>query len=74
MDNLTRPIGDTFRLTEGHPGLPDTATILRVVESKECTDCYLDGFCMSRLRLKSVTGLCSPMLRNDKKSVVFKKV
>lgn len=76
MDNMTRPIGDTFRLTEYHPGLPETITILEVTESKDrkCTGCYLNGFCMSQPRFKSVAGLCSPMLRKDGKSVVFKKL
>lgn len=73
---MTRPIGETFRITEYHPGLPETITILEVVESKngECTGCYLDGFCMSQHRFKAITGLCSPMLRKDRKSVLFKKV
>lgn len=79
MDNMTRPIGDTFRLTEYHPGLPETITtitILEVVENKSmvCKDCYLRRKCMNQPRLKSVVGLCSKMLRKDGKSVVFKKL
>lgn len=76
MDNMTRPIGDTFRLTEYHPGLPETITILEVVENNSmvCKDCYLRRKCMNSPSNKEYVGNCSKTTREDGKSVVFKKV
>jgi hypothetical protein len=73
MDNMTRPIGDTFRLTEFHPGLPETIAILVVEESLGCKGCYVRGKCHQD-RIKGVVGLCSGGFREDKKSVVFRKI
>lgn len=74
MDNLTRQIGETFRLTERHPGLPDTTTILEVVESDCCQECYIKNSCSSRNSPKGITGYCSKDYRSDNKSVIFKKI
>ena len=40
---MYREIGDTFRITEFQPGLPEKITILEVVENNSmvCKDCYL---------------------------------
>lgn len=76
MDNMTRPIGDTFRITEYHPGLPETITILEVVENNSmvCKDCYLRRMCMNQPRFKQTAGYCSKDFREDGKNVVFKKL
>jgi hypothetical protein len=72
---MERPIGEQFRLTELHPGLPDTITVLEVVADGNCKDCYLNGFCMkSGNYFKEVTGLCSNSFRSDRTSVIFKKI
>lgn len=73
---MYREIGDTFRITEFHPGLPETITILEVVENNSmvCKDCYLRRMCMSQPRFKEIAGYCSKDFREDGKSVIFKKV
>lgn len=74
---MYREIGEQFRLTEYHPGLPETITKLEVVEvpnDNNCKGCYLKGFCMSQSRFKEITGYCAKTFREDKKSVIFKKI
>lgn len=73
---MYREIGDTFRITEFHPGLPETIAILEVVENNSmvCKDCYLRRKCMNQSRMKEIAGDCSKEFREDGKSVVFKKV
>ena len=73
---MYREIGDMFRITEFHPGLPETIAILEVVENNSmvCKDCYLRRKCMNQSRMKETEGFCSKDFREDGKSVVFKKV
>lgn len=73
---MERPIGDRFRLTEYHPGLPETIVILEVVENNSmvCKDCYLRRKCMNQPRMKETAGFCSKDFREDKTNVIFKKV
>ena len=72
----TRPIGERFKLTEYHPGLPETIVILEVVENLtgSCKDCHIRRACMNRPSNKEYVGNCSKTTREDGKSVVFKKV
>lgn len=73
---MYREIGDTFRITEFHPGLPETIAILEVVENNSmvCKDCYLRRKCRSQSRMKEIAGDCSKDFRKDGKSVVFKLI
>jgi hypothetical protein len=73
---MYREIGDTFRITEFQPGLPEKITILEVVENNSmvCEDCYLRRMCMNQPRFKETAGYCSKDFREDGKNVVFKKV
>jgi len=73
---MYREIGDTFRITEFQPGLPEKITILEVVENNSmvCKDCYLRGMCMNQPRFKEIAGYCSKDFREDGKNVVFKKI
>lgn len=73
---MYREIGDTFRITEFQPGLPEIITILEVVENNSmvCKDCYLRGKCMNQPRMKETAGYCSKDFREDGKSVIFKKI
>lgn len=73
---MYREIGDTFRITEFQPGLPEIITILEVVENNSmvCKDCYLRMMCMNQPRMKETAGYCSKDFREDGKNVVFKKI
>ena len=73
---MYREIGDTFRITEFHPGLPETIAILEVVENNTpvCEGCYLRRKCMNQPRMKETAGSCSKDFREDGKSVVFKLI
>jgi hypothetical protein len=73
---MYREIGDTFRITEFQPGLPEKITILEVVENNSmvCKDCYLRSMCMNQPRFKETAGYCSKDFRDDGKNVIFKKV
>ena len=73
---MYREIGDTFRITEFQPGLPEKITILEVVENNSmiCKDCYLRRMCMNQPRFKEIAGYCSKDFREDGKNVIFKKV
>ena len=73
---MYREIGDMFRITEFHPGLPETIVILEVVKNNTpvCEECYLRRKCMNQPRFKETAGFCSKDFREDGKSVVFKKV
>ena len=73
---MYREIGNRFRITEFHPGLSETITIIEVVENNTpvCDGCYLRRKCMNQPRMKETAGYCSKDFREDGKSVVFKKV
>ena len=71
---MTRPIGDRFKITNHHPNMPDTVVVVEVTESDgTCDGCFCKGRCILDRRLKSCVGLCGDALRDDGKSVIFKK-
>lgn len=72
---MYREIGDTFRITEFQPGLPEKITILEVVENNTpvCDGCYLRRMCINQPRFKETAGHCSKDFRGDGKRVIFKK-
>lgn len=62
--NDTRPIGEIF---EYHK------IILQVVENEDCESCYFyrNNICTN---IPKKTGLCGHSVRQDRKSVIFKRI
>lgn len=62
--NDTRPIGEIF---EYHK------IILQVVENEYCTSCYFyrNNICTN---ISKKTGHCGDTVRQDRKSVIFKRI
>lgn len=74
-DIMTRPIGERFKITNHQPYMSDTVAEVEVTESDgTCHGCFCKGRCIGDRRLKSYVGLCGDALRDDGKSVIFKKV
>lgn len=61
--NPTRPIGSTFE----HDG-----KIFKVVENELCSKCAFNDIDCGKI--SSVRGICSPVVRSDHKSVIFKQI
>lgn len=59
----TRPIGSTFE----HDG-----KIFKVVENELCSKCAFNDIDCGKI--SSIRGICSPVVRSDHKSVIFKQI
>lgn len=61
---ITRPIGEIYEYNN---------VTLQVVERRGCEGCYFYHFanCMNKRR---ITGHCGHLLREDRKSVIFKQI